>query len=174
MPPNVCEQYPDRLVDYADGDLSAADARQVAEHLGACPACRRRLMALRQSLAATQGFWQARADQLADIGTTAKPRMRRVWPRAAVGVAAAVLLLVLARFAVWQRHEPVAAPAEVVRQVEDAGLAEQMLVVGRMLSETPGGQPYAAERFRYITEHYPATGAAHEARTCLAAMTEKG
>ncbi len=174
MSPDACGQYAERLVDFADGELPAAEARRVAEHLAGCPACRQRLTALRQSLAAAQEVWQSAAAELINTGPQARRPARRWWPRAGIGVAAAFLLLVLTRFTVWPRHGSATSADQVAHQIADAGLAEQMLVVGRMLAETPGGQPYAVERYRYITEHYPATTAAREARTRLAALTEKG
>jgi anti-sigma factor RsiW len=174
MPPEACGQYWQQLVDFADGELQAVEAAQVARHLAACPACRRRLQALRQSLAAAQGIWQAAADDLVNTGSRGRRPVRHWWPRAGIGVAAALLLLALARFAARPSPEPAPAPEQVARQIAAAGLAEQMLVVGGMLAETPGGQPYAVERYRYITEHYPATSAAQEARTRLAELTRKG
>jgi predicted anti-sigma-YlaC factor YlaD len=174
MPRNLCEYYRERLVDLADGELSATEATQVAEHLAACPACRQRLAALRRSLGAAQEVWQTAAEDLEGVGASPRRPALRWWPWAGVGVAAAVLVLALVRFAARPAQRPAPAPEQVARQIADAGLAEQMLVVGRMLAETPGGQSYAVGRYRYIAEHYPATGAAREACTRLGAMTEKG
>jgi anti-sigma factor RsiW len=162
-----CDQNTERLVEYADGELAATETVAVAGHLDVCPVCRRRLAALRRSLAAAQEVWQ-------DAGSAAAPAARPWLYRAGLGVAAAILLIGLAWFVGPQRPGPTATAAQIEREVADAGLAEQMLLSGRMLAETPGGQSYAVERFRFITEHYPATVAAREARTRLVAITEKG
>ena len=63
--------------------------------------------------------------------------------------------------------------AEIEREIQDAGLAAQMLLAGEMLAQTPGGASYAAERFLSITSRYPKTEAANRARERLAALKER-
>ena len=46
----LCEQITEMLVDYADGQLSAGESRQVVEHLAKCEHCRSILRALKRSL----------------------------------------------------------------------------------------------------------------------------
>ncbi|MBP7744933.1 MAG: zf-HC2 domain-containing protein [Phycisphaerae bacterium] len=182
MAPETCDLIAERLVDYADRELSPAEAAGVAEHVAACPACRRRLAALRQSLAAAQGVWQSVVDEVRPTGPTTASRRRsaRRWlPRVGVAVtAAATLLFAVARFGRTPETAPVKpvamTAAQVEREIQDAGAAQAMLLVGDQLAETPGGRPYAEARFYYITEHYPATSAAAEARARLAALTERG
>lgn len=182
MAPKACDLIAERLVDYSDGELSPADAAGVTAHLAGCPACRRRLAALRASLAAARGVWQSVAEEVAVTSPASAPRRRlaRRWlPRIGVAVAAAAALVLAAvRFGAAPAPEPVqpvpVTAAQVEREIRDAGTAKAMLLVGDQLAETPGGRPYAEARFHYITEHYPATSAADEARARLAAMTEKG
>ena len=47
---NSCDLTAELLVPYADGELSAADARRVADHLAGCPDCRAELALLGRSL----------------------------------------------------------------------------------------------------------------------------
>lgn len=185
MSSDLCETYRGQLVDYADGELDAAESARIANHLAMCPACRRRLAALRTSLAAARRIWAETADGLTALpsgvsdGSRRAPARRR-WPyRLAYGVAAAILLL-LAYF-VRLPGLPSGAPpnptaaslAQVEEEIWEAGMAQQMLMTGRILSETPGGASYAAERYRFITEHFTGTGGAREARAQLAGPNER-
>jgi predicted anti-sigma-YlaC factor YlaD len=47
----TCEALDDRLDDWVDGTLPAAEAREVGSHLASCPLCRERERRLRQVLA---------------------------------------------------------------------------------------------------------------------------
>jgi hypothetical protein len=92
-----CGEFADRLVDLSDGELPAAEAAIVREHVGECQACRltlarldRSLGVLRQALA-TSG---AAADRLAE-SSSVRPASRthtvgRGW--AAAGLASAALV----------------------------------------------------------------------------------
>ena len=54
----------DRLVDYADGELSPGESAEVAEHLAACERCRAAVRALRRSLHLARAIWRdAEADK---------------------------------------------------------------------------------------------------------------
>jgi hypothetical protein len=46
------------LADFSDGDLSDAEARWVAAHLGECPECRSELRMLERSLELARSIWQ--------------------------------------------------------------------------------------------------------------------
>jgi len=45
----TCTQDPNSLLDYLDGELSAAAAAAVTSHLAGCPSCRRLLASLKDS-----------------------------------------------------------------------------------------------------------------------------
>jgi hypothetical protein len=52
-----CETIRDLLVDYADGELVAADGQRVAAHLEVCADCRAELRRLERSLEVAQAVW---------------------------------------------------------------------------------------------------------------------
>jgi len=182
MVPDTCEGWSEQLVDYADGELDQAEHVRVGAHLQACPACRRRLEALRKSLALAQGVWSERAAELEQIPARATGRgirTRRRVPWLAIAAAAAVLLVVL-RPLQSPRPTPVVPPgtqqrsvAQVEQEIWEVGMAGEMLLVADMLAATPGGEPYAVNRLRFITENYADTRPAREAQIRLAALTER-
>ncbi len=182
MAPDTCESWSEQLVDYADGELDQAEHVRVVAHLQACPACWRRLEALRKSLALAQEVWSERAAELEQIPVPATGRGVRTQGRArwlAIAAAAAVLLVVL-RPLQSPRPTPVVPPgvaqrsfARVEQEIWEAGMASEMLLVADMLAATPGGEPYAVNRLRFITENYADTRPAREAQVRLAALTER-
>lgn len=182
MAPDTCESWSEQLVDYADGELDETQRAHVAAHLQACPDCRRRLEALRKSLALAQGVWSERAAELEQIPARATGRgirTRRRAPWLAIAAAAAVLLVVLRPL---QSPQPTAvvpsgveqrSVAQIEQEIWEVGIASEMLLIGDMLAATPGGEPYAVNRFRFIIKSYDDTEAACEAQTRLAALTER-
>jgi anti-sigma factor RsiW len=182
MPRERCENWAELLVDYADGEFDQAERVRVAAHLEACPDCRRRLEALRNSLALAQGVWSERAaelDQTSAAATGRRIRTRRRAPWVAIAAAAAVLLVVL-RPLQSPRPTPVVpasteqgSVAQVEQEIWEIGIASEMLLVADMLAATPGGEPYAVNRLRFITENYADTQPAREAQIRLAALTER-
>lgn len=182
MVPDTCESWSEQLVDCADGELDETQRARVVAHLEACPDCRRRLEALRKSLALAQGVWSERAAELQQIPaptTDRGIRTRRRVPWLAIAAAAAVLLVVL-RPLQSLRPAPVVPPgverrsvAQVEQEIWEIGIASEMLLVADMLAATPGGEPYAVNRLRFITENYSDTQPAREAQVRLAALTER-
>jgi len=182
MAPDTCESWSEQLVDYADGELDQTQRARVLAHLEACADCRRRLEALRRSLALAQGVWSERAAELDQIPVAATGRgirTRRRVPWLAIAAAAAVLLVVL-RPLQSPRSTPVVPPgtqqrsfAQVEQEIWEVGMASEMLLVADMLAATPGGEPYAVNRLRFITENYDDTQPAREAQSRLAALTER-
>ena len=57
-----CPDFLERLAAYADGELDAAEARRVEEHVASCDACRETLRAWRDADAALAGTDVARSD----------------------------------------------------------------------------------------------------------------
>ncbi len=183
MSSQTCEALRDELVDYADGEIEAEKAAAVEAHLRDCPSCRRLVLALRVSLDAAVSIWTDGGCEPASLPAARARRSSLLAFRhlAWSGGVAAAVLLALGYFG-WSSSRPTGTPAEpggmaagrLEQEIQNSALAQQMLVVGQMLAQTPGGETYARDRFRYITEQYPATDAAREARARLAANSEEG
>ncbi len=114
-----CQAIRDLLVDYADGEVSRADAQRVAGHLETCLDCRTELRLLEQSLELAQAVWQESAR--ATTGTVEvaveRPtqrgsiqRWQRRWALAALAATVIVALLTLP----WLL--PHAGPARIAQQ----------------------------------------------------------
>jgi len=63
MSSQACDTVRELLVDYGDGELSAAEAGRVAAHLAECPECRAELRVLERSLELAQSVWRESAAQ---------------------------------------------------------------------------------------------------------------
>ena len=75
MTSKSCNSISELLTEYADGELPAADARRIADHLADCPACRAELRLLSRSLDLAREVWQESAACAAAPGTaSAKQR----------------------------------------------------------------------------------------------------
>jgi len=97
MSESTCNEIAELLVDYADGELSPADASRVEAHLATCGDCRGELDRLRRSLAAAKAIWSEAASGVsAPESRPIRPR-RRIVPIAA----AAACLAVVAAVAAW-------------------------------------------------------------------------
>ncbi len=165
-----CEDIADRLVDYADGELTADESAGVVEHLARCAECRATLAALGRSLELAGVIWADQEAELDRIRVGAAARTRRFpWGKA---IAAASILLVLGGVAIWRlADEPAGQPidsevllAEIQREVMRAGEAAQLLAMAEYLAKQPGGAEYARERFNYVAANYPEVEAAAKAR----------
>ena len=177
-----CETCREELVEFADGELDTARAARISDHLAACPACRRQLAALQTSLSLARELWAEASPAPLSTAQAAggRPHEIRRWSyRLGWGAAAAIFLLlgylVLPpgpKF-VTPAKPPQVSAAEIEREIQDAGLAAQMLLAGDMLAQTPGGAPYATDCFLSITLLYPKTEAAGQARVRLTALKER-
>ena len=98
-----CHQISARLDAWADGELSDAEARQIAYHLDRCPTCRRRAEALRRVTALLDGLPGIPAPAgFADRTLTRlrnrleKPRVREWWQSLSMAMRGAVCTAALA------------------------------------------------------------------------------
>jgi len=200
MSANRCEDIADRLVDYADGELPAAESSTVADHLAQCTHCRARLKALRDSLELARVVWADNETGAAGptLAGRAAGRRRAVawltWRRTAVAAAAALLI---AGGLLWDSADrpaqmspgivqaplPSAPPAtavtdgltpsEIEQQVIRAGLAAQLLAAADILGGQVACRGIACERYRYIVAAYPRTDAAVESASRLALLCDE-
>jgi anti-sigma factor RsiW len=162
-----CEQIAEMLVDYADGQLSASESRQVAEHLAKCEHCQSTLKALQRSIELAGVIWD---DSLAETDTIHIPvpgKTRRIHWRRYAAVAASILI-VIAISVTWRTTSKPAKPeltlAEIERRISESGRAARLLAAAELLAGHADAGHIVQEQYRYIAETYPQTRAAAEAR----------
>lgn len=156
-----CGPLADLLVDYADGELSSAEAEAVAEHLAHCPACRARLERLERSLDLARVVWQE--------SFVVPPSGGRFRLKPALFAGAAALLLVSAiRFLPRQpgpevvplSREAVVEPVDhadfeklLAREVQAARLAAS----ADLLASHSAVASYQRDALAYLASAYPDT-----------------
>jgi anti-sigma factor RsiW len=162
-----CKEIERILVDYADGDLSASESSQVAEHIAHCESCRGTLDALAKSLKLADVIWEDRLEQLKDVRVSISEKTRQIrWPRYAA-IAACILLVVISAI-VWRalsrpaEKEPTF--AEMEQKIAEAGNAPRLLAAVELLLEFPEAENIVSQQYRYIIETYPQTPAAAKAK----------
>lgn len=163
------------LIDYDEGELPPVRSGEVAEHLAACPTCRRELDTLRDSLSAARDVWQQAAASVEGIEIPRHRRRRLVAKCAAV----AACLVLAAGAAVWvwtgmSQDRPVhceIASTQPVRRLTVAetirreGVSAKLAASAQILADRPGGKEYAETAFRYVAIAYPETDAGKQAKT---------
>ena len=162
-----CEQIERLLIDYADGQLSAGESRQVVEHLAKCEHCRSALRALKRSIELAGVIWE---DSLAETDTIHIPvpgKTRRIhWHRYAA--VAASILIVMGISVTWRAMtrppEPQPTFAEIERRISESGRAARLLAAAEVLAEHADAGHIVQEQYRYIAEAYPQTRAAAKAK----------
>lgn len=178
MMPACDRAVAEKLVDYADGALSPADAAAVQDHLAHCAACRNTVAALQRSLEAARIIWHDTARVSEDAGAPVVPsKRRRIVTLAGLGMAAGLvaLLTLLWHAAPPDRSVPAKVTtgaqawteAEIRLATARAGIAMQMLVAADLLREYPEGTDLACERYRYVASAYADTEAADAAEARL-------
>jgi anti-sigma factor RsiW len=162
-----CEQIEKLLVDYADGELSASESSQVAEHICKCERCRRTVEALQRSLELAGVVWQ---DGLAEIETVSVPEVeptRKLRWRRYAAIAASILVVAgISIFRLTPTRPKKAEPTlvEIEQEIEDSGRAARLLAATELLDDCPSAQSIVKRQYRYIVETYPQTPAATQAK----------
>ena len=162
-----CEQITEMLVDYTDGQLSAGESRQVAEHLAKCEHCRSTLKALQRSLDLAGIIWE---DGLAETDTIHIPvpgKTRRILWRRYTAVAASILI-VMGISVTWRTmtrpsHKELTF-AEIERGISEAASAARLLKAAELLAEYPDAESIVKQQYRHIIDTYPETAAAAKAK----------
>jgi hypothetical protein len=169
----------EKLVAYADGELSLSEAEQIAGHVADCQRCRTMLDALERSLQVTQVIWQTGEAQWPKTLSPNTLKSSR-WPYMKVTAVAAGILLASGIGLTWrllsepserQGVEPTAAEIEVA--ANRAALAAQMLAVADLLSSQPGAEQYAVKRYNDAITSFPETQQSAEARLHLQRLLER-
>ncbi len=157
-----CEQFVDKLVDYADGALPEEEAGTVARHLAECDRCRQTVSALERSLGLAKVLWEDYLGDAAvvDSSLARKPQRRVVYCLAA----AASILLTVGGLAALVRHRDIRQPPityeEVQRQVARAGIAAELLAATGLVAQCEGTESIVEQQYRYILREYADTPAA--------------
>ena len=167
-----CQSVGERLVDFADGELSPAEAHRVAEHLAACETCRRTLAELRRSLELARHVWSGSAGELAERLTFP------LWPKArrfrAAAAAAACVLLAVGAAAIWRattgrgpapggQQARALSEEEVQVRIQREDISAQLAASAQILSLQPGGKEAAERALRGLARRYPETSAGKDA-----------
>ena len=153
----------EQLVAFADGELSPVEAAEVSEHVKRCDDCRAMVEGLEKSLEIVRESW---ADEYSKWPKDFVPRLerRRVLR---FGAVAASILLVVGLGLIWRMTSEPEKPqtqAQIEQIVMREGIAAQMLAVGDLLAEQPGGREYARERYKEIIKSFSHTVYAEQAK----------
>lgn len=95
----VCSEIRELLVDYADAELSGADAVRVREHVDCCGKCQQDLRQLEASRVALQRYWEQLQPTV--MPARSEHRKRAKGRRFAAGAAAAAAVLVIGTTLLW-------------------------------------------------------------------------
>lgn len=164
-----CEDISEMLVEYADGELSADQERIVEEHLQSCQRCAYEVKMLRRSLECAHDVWDGCGAEVA------RPvrKQTRWWIGSAAGVAAMVLVMLSlygggdnVNLAPAMTLDELVAKVEI--DIENAGIAGELLAKAEILAKNKEYKDIARNRLKFITETFPETGAAKEAKVLLA------
>lgn len=189
MTESSCGDIAELLVDYADGELSPADAFRVEAHLATCGDCRGELDRLRRSLVTAKAVWSEAASGVSAPVSRPSRRRRRLVPMAAAAsvslLAAAVAWVLLGLHRTNDgptgapprqvvetrqtdggpdenngvREEPAPNLREIESQIARADRSARLAVSAELLSSRPELQPYRKQADRYLAAVYPDTAA---------------
>ena len=174
MKEHICQTVSrEKLLAYADGELSPSEAERIAEHIATCLHCQALTEALERSLQVTQAIWQTSQAQWPETQSFDRIRLSRR-PLKKLAVFAASILLVLGAGAIWrllsgpsERTRTISEETKVAElrlKIADSSDAARLLAAAELLSRYPEAQSGLEQRYRHIVETYPETAAAGEAR----------
>jgi len=161
-----CEEFADRIVDYADGELPEAEAQALARHLTACAPCRRTVEALNRSLGLAKVLWGANLgehESVAQSSPVRNPRRIRFYAVAASVFFAASAFLFIIPTRHWQRSPT--SLEDMEQQVVRAGIAAELLAATRIVAQCEGTESIVEQQYRYILREYAETPAAESVRS---------
>lgn len=182
----ICQDISrEKLVAYADGELSASEAEQITKHIAHCENCRTMLSALQRSLLVTKAIWQSRQAQWPKKNSYQKPLLSRWLIRRLTAVAASILVLIsigVIRHALYKpseksfstKSEPkIQKIDEIEMEVHQAAMAAQMLAVADMLATQPGSEQYAVKRYTYVINSFAGREESKQAKLRLQNLLER-
>jgi anti-sigma factor RsiW len=174
MTENVCDKIPqEKLVAFADGQLSPNESAEVSEHITQCETCAAMVDALQRSIELVTASWAAEQANWPKWRSPDKPGLKR-WPMRRMATVAASILLVLGLGLIWRMLSEPAKPiptdrtvAHLRQTVMRAGHAAQMLAAADLLAKQPESRNYALERYKEIAADYCDTKYGAEAKLRL-------
>ncbi len=182
---NICQQFGERLVDYADGELGPAEVAEVESHLATCETCREELRLLERSLELARVVWDEPVG--VEVEVQQGESRRRVSLAMTAGVATcAVALAIMFGLGLFTSAEPrqqdgprnpgpIAASTPVIdvpatpdaeeeidltQLIAQEGRAARLAASARLLATQPSLAQYQQRAERYLTETYGETAAA--------------
>jgi len=164
---NSCKDIEQKLVDYADGQLSPGDSSKVTEHLATCEHCRMLLSGLQKSLELAGVIW---ADSLVETEHIRIPaaKTRKIRRLRYAAIAASILIAATVSI-VWltttKPRESQLTFAEIERKISESGSAAQLLAAAELLSDNPDAENIVKQQYQYIVETYPQTSSAIKAKS---------
>lgn len=162
-----CEEIRDKLVDYADGELSERDSQAVAEHLNGCPGCRDLVRGLERSLGLAKTIWLDHLQGSGGASAVGKHPVVGRWARC-LGIAAGILITlggVLMLSLLWEPIDRTPTYAQIEQQVTRSAAAARLLVATQILAGCEGTESLVERQRQYILNNYPDTPAAAKLRT---------
>jgi anti-sigma factor RsiW len=162
-----CEKIRDKLVDYADGELSPQEAVAVEEHLAECPSCRDLVGGLERSLSLAQAIWRGNLQGSGSAPAAGRCLTIGRWARS-LKIAAGILVTVggvLALCFLQKPAEHTATCAQIERQAARAAAAARLLVATQILAGCEDAGLLVERQRQYILTNYPDTPAATKLRT---------
>jgi predicted anti-sigma-YlaC factor YlaD len=163
----ACEEIRDKLVDYADGELSEQDSQAVGEHLAECPRCRDLVCSLERSLNLAKTIW---LDNLQGSGSASGVRRHLSvgrWARC-IGIAAGILITIGGALVLCFLQKPDSRAltyAQIEQQATRCAAAARLLVATQLLAGCEDTESLVERQRQYILSHYPDTPAAAKLRT---------
>ncbi len=161
-----CEYIERMLVDYADGELSAGESRQVAEHLAGCERCRAMLEALGRSLELAGVIWRDGLAETEGISLGRRKGGGRLWLRYVAAAAGIIVIFGASIFWPVGKKGPKQERSlyEIERSIVDAGGAARLLAVTERLAQYADAGALVKRQYQHIIDEYPNTAAAAEAK----------
>ncbi len=180
MVKKICDKISqDRLVAFADAELSPTEAAQVSEHLNQCESCRAMVEALQRSIELVTASWAAEQARWPKWRASQKPVPNRFPVVRALAVAASILLL-LGVGLMWRTVSEPGKPmnngqaiARLGQKVMQAGTAARMLAIADLLANEPEGREYARNRYMEIAKEFAGTDCAEQAKLRLKSLGER-
>lgn len=164
----ICQEIEERLVAYADGDLTDELTAGVENHLAQCSDCRELLCCLQRSLDLSQTVWR---DNLNDVLRTssAQPSAPRV-AKALCYVGLAAAILIVCTFSIWPKEKKLAESISLTQiqlKMEEEGRAARLMAAVDLLAGRPAYADIVQQKYQYIVKTFPSTPSAQTAQTRL-------
>ena len=164
----TCEQIQEKLVAYADRELSQEESSNVARHVSQCPGCRDLVLALEESLAIVIEAWDRGGSQTPERSQAIRGLKPKPY-RTLIKAMAAVVLLALGLWLAIAEHgsPPAQTPslAQIQAHIETEAKASMLLSAAQMLENLEGYQGLTARQYRQVIDIFPETSAAATAKT---------